>query len=358
MRILFGIQATGNGHIARSREVVVALRRLGHDVEVLFSGRPLPEFWRGPDFGAFQEREGITFVAHGGRVRWLATARGLGLRQLVHDIRSFDTTGYDLALCDFEPLTARIARRAGIASIGIGHQYAFAHRIPVAGFDPVAHLVLDRFAPTDVHMGLHWHHFGAPLLPPILSLGSLRACDSEADKTLVYLHIARRQEVVETLTRVREQRFVVYCATERERRHGNVVERPFSREGMLEDLATSSSVICHAGFELPSEALHLGKRVLVIPVRGQFEQACNALALTRLGLGRSTPVLDAEAVRRWLASPAPAPMRYPDVAGAIAASIDSGSWARVGELSTTLWRGVPLPGAVPEEGADGAAPAA
>ena len=39
MRILYGVQTTGNGHISRSREVIRELKRLGHDVHVLLSGR-------------------------------------------------------------------------------------------------------------------------------------------------------------------------------------------------------------------------------------------------------------------------------------------------------------------------------
>ncbi len=39
MRILFGVQGTGNGHISRSRELVRKLKSDGHEVEVLVSGR-------------------------------------------------------------------------------------------------------------------------------------------------------------------------------------------------------------------------------------------------------------------------------------------------------------------------------
>ena len=38
-----------------------------------------------------------------------------------------------------------------------------------------------------------------------------------------------------------------------------------------------------AGFETTSEALYLGKKLLVIPIRNQYEQLCNAAALEELG---------------------------------------------------------------------------
>ncbi|MBX9448782.1 MAG: hypothetical protein KL787_03270 [Taibaiella sp.] len=39
-----------------------------------------------------------------------------------------------------------------------------------------------------------------------------------------------------------------------------------------------------AGFEGPCEALYLGKKILVIPMTGQYEQQCNAAALASVGV--------------------------------------------------------------------------
>jgi len=46
----------------------------------------------------------------------------------------------------------------------------------------------------------------------------------------------------------------------------------------------SAGVITGAGFETPAEALHLQKKLMVIPIRGQYEQLCNAAALAPLGV--------------------------------------------------------------------------
>ena len=35
LRILYGVQGTGNGHISRSREIIRHLKAEGHDVEVI-----------------------------------------------------------------------------------------------------------------------------------------------------------------------------------------------------------------------------------------------------------------------------------------------------------------------------------
>jgi uncharacterized protein (TIGR00661 family) len=50
------------------------------------------------------------------------------------------------------------------------------------------------------------------------------------------------------------------------------------------DLFNQSLINCHgimtgAGFETPAEALYLGKKLMVFPLKGQYEQECNAKAL-------------------------------------------------------------------------------
>ena len=42
--------------------------------------------------------------------------------------------------------------------------------------------------------------------------------------------------------------------------------------------------MCGAGFETPAEALYLKKKLLVIPMKGQYEQQCNAAALKKIGV--------------------------------------------------------------------------
>ncbi len=69
--------------------------------------------------------------------------------------------------------------------------------------------------------------------------------------------------------------------------------RPFSRSGFIDNLKNCNGVICNAGFELASEALHAGKKMLVKPLAGQLEQPSNAQAMRKLGLGDVMERLDA-----------------------------------------------------------------
>ena len=70
---------------------------------------------------------------------------------------------------------------------------------------------------------------------------------------------------------------------------GNLEFRPRSNEGFVEALRTARGVVAGGGFSLLSEAVYLGKPVLSIPLRGQFEQLMNARYLERLGYGCARP---------------------------------------------------------------------
>ena len=43
-------------------------------------------------------------------------------------------------------------------------------------------------------------------------------------------------------------------------------------------------VICHTGFQLTSECLFLGKKLLVIPIKHQIEQIYNTRTLAKFGV--------------------------------------------------------------------------
>ena len=96
MKILFGIQATGNGHISRSREVVHRLRARGHEVKVLFSGRDPSGLKEIDVFTPFEVRRGLTFQTSRGRLQYLKTAFTLNLPHFYRDI-------YDLRRCGHRP---------------------------------------------------------------------------------------------------------------------------------------------------------------------------------------------------------------------------------------------------------------
>jgi uncharacterized protein (TIGR00661 family) len=342
MHILFGVQATGQGHISRARAIAGELLR--HDVEVtwLLSGRSREALFDMEPFGNFEHRRGLSFNTKAGRIQHLATLRDNKVREFLRDRKSLDLTPYELVVTDYEPVTAWAARRAGVPSIGIGHQYAFGPETPVAGHSWWSRQIMKRFAPVDKALGLHWHPYAPNILPPILDLPSLEP--ERGEHILVYLPFEDQDEVTRLLQSSPGTRFIQYANGLDTAILGNVWRRAASVDGFKRDLARCRGVICNTGFELISECLHWSKPVLTKPLAGQMEQLSNGLALEQLGYARVTGQLCVETIEQWLADPIhPATMRYGNVAGVLAAWLADGAREPLPELGRRLWVHEDLP---------------
>ena len=337
LRILYGVQGTGNGHISRSREIIRYLKADGHRVDVVITGRDPALLWDMDVFEPFLTMEGLTFSTRRGRLQYLQTARRLNLLRFFADVHRYDARGVDVVITDFEPVTARIARRHQLPCIGIGHQYAFRYKIPIAGFDPAAVYVIRNFAPAQHALGLHWHHFNQPILPPVIPMHMSVESPALANKILVYLPFEEIEDILRLLAPFETYPFYIYHQLSAASDEGHLHLRTYSRQGFLKDLAESGGVITNAGFELASEALHLGKKILVKPLARQMEQMSNAKALAELKLGVVMQRLDADSVSNFLADrPVPA-VRYPNVARMIADWVGAGDWRDVEGLSRRAW---------------------
>jgi uncharacterized protein (TIGR00661 family) len=348
MRILYGVQSTGNGHITRARAMAKALADQGLAVDYLFSGRPADQFFDMEIFGSYRLCEGFTLAIENGRLSALGTMRRAAPRRFLRQVRELDLEPYDLVVTDFEPVTAWAARLRGKPTIGIGHQYAFHYPIPRPRGHYHQRLLMRWMAPAQIMLGLHWHHFDAPLLPPIAPIAE-PAADRDPGLIIVYLPFEAPATIQALATAFPDSRFAVYhpdanpglASPPHIRWH-----RP-NRPGFLAELTRCGGVICNAGFELASEALQLGVKLLVKPVRGQSEQQANALALERLRLGRATTQLDPAVVREWLETGPAVRVRFPNVAAAVARWIAEGHDPDIQPLSAALWRATRLPATAP-----------
>ena len=337
MKILYGVQATGNGHISRARALAEAFRNHDVDVTWLFSGRERSQLFDMAPFGDFRHCRGLTFATRAGSVRYWRTLRQNHLPRFLRDVRALPLAGFDLVVTDFEPVTAWAGRRAGVPTIGIGHQYAFGPNTPIAGGHWLARQIMSRFAPVDRPVGLHWHPYNDNVLPPILDLPAQRG--ETGDHVLVYLPFEDASAVSALLQQFPAIQFRLYGPGLGAAEHGNVSLRPTSVEDFKRDLARCSGVICNSGFELISECLQWRKPVLTKPLTGQMEQLSNALALAQLGHATVVARLDTESLGPWLLQrPAPPALRFADVADALAGWLAAGARTEIATLQQQLWR--------------------
>lgn len=345
MRILYGVQTTGHGHLVRSTPLIRGLREHGHAVDVVLSGPAVDPLWPRRIGAPVTLHPGLTFAAVGGHVRYLRTVREARPLRFLADTFRCRVRDYDLVVSDYEPVTAWAARLAGVASVGIGHLYAFAWpQVPRARGNPVTRLVMQQFAPVARPVGYHWAPFDAPLLPPGVAPEARAVVRgaSDPDLILVYLGFEPLDRILPLLRQFPGRRFHVYGRYPVPLQEGSIVVRPASRDAFLTDLATCGGVIANAGFTLASECLHLGVRLLVKPLHGQLEQESNGVALQALGLATVSPALTRNEVAGWLGQPAPPPRHYPDVTAAVLNWLKAGATRPVEELAASLWQRRPV----------------
>ncbi|GAB1259229.1 glycosyltransferase family protein [Aurantivibrio plasticivorans] len=336
MKVLYGVQGTGNGHITRARGMVKHLAEFGLDTDFIFTGRPLDKFNDMEPFGQWQRREGMTFEVKQGKVKTFDTALNLKPRQFWHDINELDLSPYDLILTDFEPVTAWAAKRQKKPCFGLGHQYAFDYAIPKTGDNPFTRMVMRQFAPTTYNIGMHWYHFGQPILPPIVDVAD-DVITIDEKVIVVYLPFESVDDVLNLLRPLSDYQFLFYGHFTEQTIENHITMNPISREGFQKDLLRCNGVISNAGFELASEAIALGKKILAKPLHGQMEQLSNALALEQLGLGQPIKQLDVEATRRWLSEFEAKQVEYPNVAKALCEWISQGELENIQPLIESLW---------------------
>ncbi len=346
MRILYGVQGTGNGHISRCRLIAQSLQAAGAEVDYIFSGRQSDAYFDMQAFGNYRALPGLTFATRNGSVDMLATVGRSQPLRLWRDIRQLPVDDYDLVVSDFEPITAWAAKRQKLASLGISHQASFRYGIPQRGSNMMARLTMQHFAPVHHAVGLHWYHFGYPILPPVIE--NFKPA-KESGSILVYLPFESPHAIFDLLSRFKSSHFVCFHPKfSAPVEQNNLRFMPLGRTSFVEALRSSHGVICNAGFELASEALTLGKRLLLKPLQGQFEQESNAMTLELMGLAHVMSQLDPGQVRHWLGSEKVGQVYYPDVAAVLADWLVGGRKTPVSELAESLWRQVIFPEPVME----------
>ncbi|WP_163934693.1 MJ1255/VC2487 family glycosyltransferase [Paraferrimonas sp. SM1919] len=342
MKILYGIQGTGNGHLTRARVMAKALTNKKVMVDYFISGRDRAQLFDMQPFGDFKVAKGLTFATNKGAVDYLQTAFNNDYLALYHDIKNMDLSQYDLVLNDFEPISAWAAKRQQVPCIGISHQSAFVHPVPKAKANFISDQLMQHFAPSDISLGCHWHHFDCQILPPFVDIEALQP--QQKGQVLVYLPFEDGELINNTLALIPHIQFHVFHSQQPQQTLAdNVHWHGFSRTKFKGYLASCEGIIANAGFELSSEALTLGKKLLLKPLHGQFEQASNVAALTLLGAADSMDELCIDNINRWLLQPAKEAISYPQVADQLVDWILAGDWQDTKSLCDSLWQQVQMP---------------
>jgi uncharacterized protein (TIGR00661 family) len=150
----------------------------------------------------------------------------------------------------------------------------------------------------------HFSHFNQHILPPFLSkiITNHKLKANSKDNVLVYLAWEELEKMIALLNQIKEKHFIYYCDIQNQKVVKNVTLKPFSENGFKNDLIENKYLITNAGFQLPAEALFVGKKILCKPLEGQPEQEHNAKILNDLGYATISKTIDINSINNWLHS--------------------------------------------------------
>lgn len=314
MKILYAIQGTGNGHLSRARDIIPVLQQKG-EVDILVSGiqadvdLPYPVKYR---------FKGLSFIfGKNGGIDLLATYRKGSLKQLYKEIKSLPVSDYDLVLNDFEPVSAWACKMKHKPCIGLSHQAAVINkRSPKPKKkDMAGKLVLTNYAPVTEAYGFHFGAYDKNIFTPVIRSQVREAKPVDKMHYTVYLPAYSDERIIKVLGQLEDIQWQVFSKhTKKEYKEKNVYIRPINNDAFIDSFVTCTGILCGAGFETPAEALFLKKKLMVVPMKGQYEQQCNAAALKTM----SVPVIKSlkkkhlDKIKAWTESKQLIMVNYPD----------------------------------------------
>jgi uncharacterized protein (TIGR00661 family) len=284
MKILYAVQATGNGHISRAMELIPYLRKYA-SVDVFLSGANSSL----PMDGAvkFRSKGLCLYYNDRGSLHYGRMLTQFAPLRIAREIRDLPVEKYDLVLNDFECITALACAYKKVPSVNFGHQASFQSlKTPrPARKDFIGEWILKNYARATQYVGLHYQAYDDFILPPVIKQEILRAEPLNKGHITVYLPAFCDASLISQFAKFKDFQFQLFSKEiTAGYKSGNISLLPVNKESFNKSLINCKGIITGAGFETPAEALFLGKKLMCIPIKGQYEQLCNAAALENMGI--------------------------------------------------------------------------
>lgn len=308
MKILYAVQATGNGHISRALQLNRALSNYG-EIDYFLSGSnsslaiDLPVKFRSKGISLFYTRSG--------KIDIFKTSAEFIRNKARKEAMELPVEKYDLVINDFEPVTSIACAIKGIHSINVSHQASFlSEKTPRPAWrNAIGEYILKNFAPASDYIGLHFKNYDSFITTPIIKESVLNAESISGNEVIIYLPQYPLDVIIPTLRNLEKFNFIIFTGeTNHFVQYGKIKVYPVNNEYFTECMIRCHGVITAGGFETPAEALYLRKRLISIPITGQYEQQCNTYALKKewnVMVLRSIKQLNFDLFNKWFNSPAP-----------------------------------------------------
>lgn len=313
-RVLYSVCGEGMGHAIRGRVLLNHLTK-NNEVHIFASDRAYD--YLADHFDNVYEIGGFNTVYEDNTVQNTKTFIK-GMKDLPGDLKNSLRLMYSVAkavkpqiiISDFEFYSNLLSKILRVPLISLDNM----HVLTQAELDVPKKYRTDRIAAESVvrsfiqlpTVSLITSYFYPPLkhpnktkyFPPVLRDTIMGLEPHNGEHVLVYQTSDSNWRLLDILKEFDDE-FIVY-GFHREGREDNLLFKSFNEDDFFNDLAQARAVISNGGFTLISEALYLGKPVLSVPVKKQFEQILNALYLDRLGYGEFHEDLERDDIEKFL----------------------------------------------------------
>lgn len=313
MKIVYGVQGYGRGHVSRALAIIPRLIRQGHKVRI-FAGGAAYEFLK-KSFDAIK----IPFLCNhyrpgDGQPSFWLTARKLlphigqlylgaalgiktgSFRRVYDAMRKFDP---DLVVTDFENWTRVAGNRMGVPVISLDHAAIiaycdvdvppgklfsraltrYAYRLLVLLSGGVDKIIASSFyyaKPQDKKV---------EVVGPVIREEVKNARSTNDGHFLVYLNQPNAfTPRLESCLKKLEIPVIIYGVQDKREKYGNIEFKSLDPKIFVNDLASCRAIVTRAGNQLFGETAHLGKPVACFP-EATFEQRMNAHYVNKMGFG-------------------------------------------------------------------------
>ena len=284
MNILYSIQATGNGHISRAMELLPHLKKYG-TIDIFLSGANSSLPLNAPI--KYRSKGLSLFYTCNGTLDYWKLAKSISPLRVMKEVRDLPVEKYDLIINDFECITSLACARKKIPSVNFGHQASF-QSVKTPRPDKknkAGEWILKNYARANQYIGLHFEPYDDFIVNPVIKKEILEAEAVNNGHITVYLPSYCDGQLRKFLSPLKDFQFHVFSHTAKSKTsHENINFIPVNKDEFNRSLISCLGIITGGGFETPAEALYLGKKMIAIPIKGQYEQECNAAALRRLGV--------------------------------------------------------------------------
>ncbi len=314
MKILYAIQGTGNGHLSRAKDIIPALLKRAQ-VDILISGTQA-EIVLPYDVDYVYKGLSFYFGKNGG-IDFMKTFKRNSIVSVIKEIISCPVKDYDLVINDFEPITAWACYFKGVKCISLSHQSAlYTDNVPRPSFtDLIGSFMIKNYARCALNYGFHFKKYNDKVYTPIIRSDIRLLKRTVKDHYTVYLPAYSDEKIIEVLSKIKGVKWKVFSKEAQiYYQKKNVYVKPINGKKFEKSLASCKGVLCGAGFETPAEAIFLKKKLMVIPMKNQYEQHFNATALSDLGVPvlRSLKKKHIPEIENWIKSTSLVELQFPN----------------------------------------------